>query len=266
MNASVQQLSLCEMCSILNEKDFAHLHKELGCLDLRRISFGSSVCEKQLLFLQDKELNFLHGLAADMGAHLTLTIPCPRESLIDLVRQKVEHILTALPTCDEIVVNDWAMVDWFRHRMPQRTIVAGRLLCAYEHDPRMDNSDERCHEVVRILKTHALRGMGIAEVDSLEPQQIGISVPDIEVRYHWPAIMLSSTKYCQYSTEGLGATEFLHQYKHCKQQCQQVYSHYSGHITKFGRAIYAIVGPEVSPAVQDHIIYWPINEYRELFV
>ena len=259
-------LSLCELSSCLQEAEYSHLMALMGCSGAERISIGSSFCELQLLAIGPEELSFLRQLAQRDGTRFSLTIPAPRQGLLQAVQDKIAEILAALPTCDELVMNDAFLLDRMLAQRPVPRIVSGRLLCAYEHDPRMDNAQERHRELLRVARDLLAQGVDAVEADALEPW-LAAEEPLLtqdKLRCHFPAVMLSSTRHCQYAVTSDGRREFLHACAGCRRQCQHVWTAYRGRLLKFGRGIYTLLPPDAPPVPARGMIYSPMLEYREL--
>lgn len=259
-------LSLCELSSCLQEAEYTRLLTMTGCSGAERISIGSSFCEMQLLAIGCAELEFLNRLNRRDGTRFSLTIPAPRQKLLQAVQGKMQEILSALPACDELVINDAYLLDQLLAQRPVPRIVAGRLLCAYEHDPRMDNVQERHRELLRVAQDLLAQGADAVEADTLEPWLIAQEplLSQGKLRCHFPAVMLSSTRYCQYAVTDEGCRELLRGYSGCSRQCQQVWTAYRGRLVKFGRGIHTLLPPDAPPVPPKGMIYTPMLEYREL--
>lgn len=260
----IQYISFCDLSAEAWGKCWDRLKDTNALSTVKRISIGSYFCEMQFLGLDEERLSRLAAWAEQRAATFSLVIPCPRESLYGRVCRKAEALLAYLPACDEVVLNDEAMAKLAL--FSGKRLVAGRTMCKYEHDSRLDNSAERVKALLRSFDILMEGPWSCVEADSFDASLICREAPPetlSRLRFHMPAVMLSSTRHCQFAVQDLGARGLLFPYAGCRQQCGKTWAAYRNRLLKYGRGIYQLLPPENTPPRNAICVCWPIIETME---
>lgn len=257
----IEHINLCDLSMEALDKCLEQLNDTMDISAVKRISIGSYFCEMQFLAWDKEHLASLTRWAEQRAMSFSIVIPCPRESLYDRVCQKVEELLAILSACDEVVLNDEAMARLVM--FSGKRLVAGRTLCKYEHDFRLVNSAERIKTLLRVFDMLMGGPWSSVEADSFDASMICAEVPFetlSHLRFHLPAVMLSSTRHCQFAVRDLGARDLLYPYTGCRQQCTRTWVAYRDRLLKYGRGIFQLLPPEYVPPRHTFCVYWPIIE------
>ena len=255
-----RHISLCGLPEAATEAGWRRLNGVCG--EAERLSVGSSLCEMQFLAWGPAQIRFLQALTRARGLRLSLVLPCPREKLFEAVLRRAEALLQALDAVDEVVLNDEALA--FHPLFRDFRLCAGRELCKYEHDFRLDNGGERTAALGRALRMTLSGPFALAEADCLDPGLAAERLPASlrqRVRFHTPAVLLSATRHCQFAVRDLGARDLLRPYEGCERQCERVRLVGRDGLLKHGRGIYRLAEPEIPDALT--AVYWPLREWTE---
>lgn len=265
-------LNLCELSNLWKSEMYealigGYLGKTPG-----RISFGSSVCEMQFMSISEENISFFNDLHDKDGISFSLTIPVARQRYADQIIMKIDDIVKNLRGLDEFVVNDQFIIDYLRKKYPGIHIIAGRRLCAFEHDFRMDDYSDQMNRALKIAEDLSAKVDG-AEIDLpipgtlkehlKQPLSGKTGIPGF-IRIHYPAAMMSCTYYCQYAAENTMRVSSYNSYTECRRQCQKFAARYANGVMKIGRGVYY---PNRKDSEDDDFsayMYFPVYEYMEM--
>lgn len=260
----IQHINLCDLPLETWDVRGGQRGSAIDFTAVRRISIGSYFCEMQFFAWSQERLARLAAWTEQRSTAISLVIPCPRESLYESVCKKAEELLGLLPACDEVVLNDEAMAGLAM--FSGKKLVAGRTLCKYEHDFRLDDSAERMKAMRRAADMLMEGPWSIVEADSFDVPLLGAEMSDevlSRLRFHAPAVMLSSTRHCQFAVRDLGVRDLLTPYIGCQRQCGGTWVAYRNRLLKFGRGIYRLLPADYDYPRNAAWIYWPVIEAME---
>ena len=105
-----EHVSLCDMADAATPSGWKRLSERMDLTNVRRVSIGSAVCEQQFLCLGEEQAALAESLNRQ-GVAVSLSVPSPRQSLLEPVKEKLRGFLLRAPAVDELVFNDRYLLE-----------------------------------------------------------------------------------------------------------------------------------------------------------
>jgi hypothetical protein len=171
--------------------------------DFNRVYFGDEFCER--LLPSESDLKEVMEHVKSRGLNFTLVTPYVTEAGLN----KVEKLVSILPSGTELVFNDWGVLRVLRRGFSGLVPVLGRLLTKIKRGPRIVNFLDRLPEeaVEHFRKTNLgvpiyqkfLLENNIKRVEVDNPLQ-GIDLSDapsgLSVSIYMPFVYVTTTRFC----------------------------------------------------------------------
>lgn len=207
-----------------------------------RIIIGSTFCDNYLIHTSPSLYMEAYSLAKSRGVKVTLVITITGQSLLQVMRDKLEWIFELYQdTLDEVVVNDFAMLTWIRKTHPAFSVWLGRLLIKDTRDPRYSMDQHICN-ILDHVQSGSLYGFAVSgvELDAFEPLTVK-NLPDISLGIHYPYTYVSTGRICEIGSIGQDVIMKFCATVNCSRQCTHTWIYYDSNgipFLKYGRAIY----------------------------
>jgi hypothetical protein len=172
-----------------------------------RCVYGNEFCEH--LIPQPKQLEAVRAAARDEGLNLTLLTPYVSDSGIEALKPLFD--LLSMNGANEVVFNDWGVLNLLRREFPELTPVQGRLMNKSLRDPRVTGvyatSDAPAPALVSLRRSNldcasytqflSELGVGLVELDNL-PQGVDLSFGENGIRAsaYVPFGFISTSRIC----------------------------------------------------------------------
>jgi len=166
-----------------------------------RLYFGTEFCEHLLPTV--KALKRAQKEALDRDWQFTLVTPY----VTDAGLARLEKLLPLLSEGDEVVVNDWGVLDWLAADFPQLTALLGRLLTKQKRGPRIMNVVDivppamlshfrRSNVDTPHLHNWLIKKMNVARFELDYPLQGIERRADVPASLYTPWMYVSTTRLC----------------------------------------------------------------------
>lgn len=207
-----------------------------------RVYFGNEFCER--LLWKSAHVRKMAALCAENNMKLTLVTPyCS-----DLTQEKISAVLTDcadLDIIDEIVVNDWGVLNIIRKHFPKYRCVFGRILDKMKRDPRISKKEYLSYfskdglimlqsptassKDYRAFMTE--QGVDRFEIDNVIQGLYLEDVTDKQISIYMPYGFVTNGKICQFAGIHNKPEDKFQVNTCCRQECQSLMQIMQKHLT-----------------------------------
>lgn len=184
---------------------------------------GSEFCEQLMPEVQTLRRAVRHAL--DLNCRTSLVTPIASPQVI----RALGDLLPSLPEDWEVVVNDWGVAHFIKHRFPALRLIAGRILCRMIKDPRVGQAGlaglvSKCNFDSRPLRAMFTR-LGFCQMEIDVPMFADsntFSALPMPTSVHVPFSCVSKGRMCRIGSIAIRGPERFAVGRKCKRECLKV--------------------------------------------
>lgn len=266
-------LNLCELFNVL--------YKEYGSVDeivkksgiatesnFARIYIGSYFCEVYFIQSMETTLANIERYALDNRMRITLVIPIFTQSHLQKGLQIINTILDKFSLIDEVVVNDYGILNYINLNY-NIEIIIGRLLRKRARDyryPEYIKSKEYAETKELYRKYARVKGVEI-DVTSQE-----IELSDFALLYlpciHMPFTYLTCGQLCDFASLDLDIFQKFNSNNECNLNCNKLYYIYrtetEHNLYRIGKAVYYETPKnQILKGDKVRVVYFPFDLWEK---
>lgn len=207
-----------------------------------RILAGSSFCDNYYLHTPLALWEAAARLARQSNRKITLVIPIPGQKLLFAVKEKTAELFRLFSdVLDEVIVNDFATMEWIAKEYPGCRLWCGRLLVKDTRDPRYSADTANCR-LLDHIRFGRLFGYDISGLELDLFSQLSLEeTPKVTLGIHFPYAYLSCGRICELGSIGRSTDQMFRPSASCARQCTDTWLGYENQgfqLLKHGRAVY----------------------------
>lgn len=177
---------------------------------------------------------------------VALVIPTASQNNLALLKERTRTIINRYNVViQELVVNDYGMLEWVQEQFPEIPVWLGRTMNKELRDIRY--SYTTCHtKIYEQLEAGYIQCSSVlgVEVDQTVTDEIRIQEGKHRIAVHCAWIYHSMCRICEFASIDAPLDKKFRLFQPCKRECIHnsiSYDNYGFHFVKYGRAVYAPV-------------------------
>ncbi|MNN31629.1 hypothetical protein D3C81_1453240 [compost metagenome] len=160
--------------------------------------------------------------ARDLNLPIALLTPIASPQVI----RTLADLLPCLPEGCEVIANDWGVAHFVRERFPALRLVAGRILCRMQKDPRLGQSNlpAQCDFDPGPLRTMFSR-LGVCRMEIDVPLSVNdntFSTLPTHTSIHVPFSCVAKGRMCRIGSLAIQGSERFAVGRKCRKECLKV--------------------------------------------
>lgn len=203
---------------------------------------GSYFCDRYFCTTPGKVWNAAFALARECREGAVLVIPTPSQAYLAQVKALTLQLASKYAdVLHEIVLNDYAMLQWAQETLPALPRWCGRTMSKDLRDPRysLPSQEVKLLEAAEKGELWNLQVIGV-EADLVTAPAIFRNRQMI-LAVHLPLAYVTTGRLCEFGSIGKPLHEKFRLSSNCKRQCTDNWLTYENHgfsFLKYGRAVF----------------------------